>query len=75
MIKHLRTAEFKPYVVFVKPPPIERLRETRRNAKVISDKDDKGSAKPFSVRHINLNFEIFSYYQEKPFLLAKRRNL
>ncbi|XP_071185315.1 MAGUK p55 subfamily member 7-like isoform X2 [Salvelinus alpinus] len=48
MIKHLRTAEFKPYVVFVKPPPIERLRETRRNAKVISGKDDKGSAKPFS---------------------------
>ncbi|CAB1350266.1 unnamed protein product [Coregonus sp. 'balchen'] len=47
-IKHLRTAEFKPYVVFVKPPPIERLRETRRNAKVISGKDDKGSAKPFS---------------------------
>uniref|UniRef100_A0A8K9XIM8 MAGUK p55 scaffold protein 7a n=1 Tax=Oncorhynchus mykiss TaxID=8022 RepID=A0A8K9XIM8_ONCMY len=48
MIKHLRTAEFKPYVVFVKPPPIERLRETRRNAKVISGKDDKGSATPFS---------------------------
>ncbi|XP_045066450.1 MAGUK p55 subfamily member 7 isoform X1 [Coregonus clupeaformis] len=47
-IKHLRTAEFKPYVVFVKPPPIERLRESRRNAKVISGKDDKGSAKPFS---------------------------
>ncbi|CAB1340770.1 unnamed protein product, partial [Coregonus sp. 'balchen'] len=48
-IKHLRTAEFKPYVVFVKPPPIERLRESRRNAKVISGKDDKGSAKPFSM--------------------------
>ncbi|XP_052362877.1 MAGUK p55 subfamily member 7-like isoform X2 [Oncorhynchus keta] len=48
MIKHLRTAELKPYVVFVKPPPIERLRETRRNAKVISGKDDKGSATPFS---------------------------
>ncbi|XP_029555269.1 MAGUK p55 subfamily member 7 [Salmo trutta] len=47
-IKHLRTAEFKPYVVFVKPPPVERLRESRRNAKVISGKDDKGSAKPFS---------------------------
>ncbi|XP_019897417.2 MAGUK p55 subfamily member 7 isoform X3 [Esox lucius] len=47
-VKHLRTAEFKPYVVFVKPPSIERLRETRRNAKVISDKDDRGSAKSFS---------------------------
>uniref|UniRef100_A0A3B3SAG1 MAGUK p55 scaffold protein 7a n=1 Tax=Paramormyrops kingsleyae TaxID=1676925 RepID=A0A3B3SAG1_9TELE len=47
-IKHLRTAEFKPYVVFVKPPTIERLRETRRDAKVISGKDDKCLAKPFS---------------------------
>lgn len=49
-IKHLRTAEFKPFVVFVKPPSIERLKETRRNAKVISGKDDKGNAKPFTVR-------------------------
>uniref|UniRef100_A0A665UXH6 Membrane protein, palmitoylated 7b (MAGUK p55 subfamily member 7) n=1 Tax=Echeneis naucrates TaxID=173247 RepID=A0A665UXH6_ECHNA len=48
MIKHLRTAEFKPFVVFVKPPPIERLRETRKNARIISGKDDKGSAKPFT---------------------------
>ncbi|XP_076617545.1 MAGUK p55 subfamily member 7 isoform X2 [Chaetodon auriga] len=47
-IKHLRTAEFKPFVVFVKPPTIERLRETRQNAKIISGKDDKGSAKPFT---------------------------
>ncbi|KAJ8279210.1 hypothetical protein COCON_G00062760 [Conger conger] len=48
-LKHLRTAEFKPYVVFVKPPPIDRLRESRRNAKTISGKDDKGnSVKPFS---------------------------
>ncbi|XP_062235807.1 MAGUK p55 subfamily member 7 isoform X1 [Platichthys flesus] len=48
MIKHLRTAEFKPYVVFVKPPTIEKLRETRKNGRVISSKDDKGSAKPFT---------------------------
>uniref|UniRef100_A0A8C2DHU9 Membrane protein, palmitoylated 7a (MAGUK p55 subfamily member 7) n=1 Tax=Cyprinus carpio TaxID=7962 RepID=A0A8C2DHU9_CYPCA len=47
-LKHLRTAEFKPYVVFVKPPSIERLRETRKNTKVISGKDDKDSSKPFS---------------------------
>ncbi|XP_056627643.1 MAGUK p55 subfamily member 7 isoform X2 [Triplophysa dalaica] len=47
-LRHLRTAEFKPYVVFVKPPSIERLRETRKNAKVISGKDDKGSSKPFT---------------------------
>uniref|UniRef100_A0A3Q2Z463 MAGUK p55 scaffold protein 7a n=1 Tax=Hippocampus comes TaxID=109280 RepID=A0A3Q2Z463_HIPCM len=47
-LKHLRTAEFKPFVVFVKPPTIERLRLTRMNAKVISGKDDKGSAKTFT---------------------------
>ncbi|XP_030629885.1 MAGUK p55 subfamily member 7 [Chanos chanos] len=47
-LKHLRTAEFKPYIVFVKPPSIERLRETRKNAKIISGKDDKGSSKPFT---------------------------
>ncbi|KAJ3611501.1 hypothetical protein NHX12_021516 [Muraenolepis orangiensis] len=46
-LKHLRTAEFKPLVVFVKPPSVERLRETRRNGKVISSKDDRGTAKPF----------------------------
>lgn len=64
-IKHLRTAEFKPYVVFVKPPPVERLRESRRNAKVISGRDDKGSAKSFSVSHVSKNNEMFSYCQEK----------
>ncbi|XP_067863273.1 MAGUK p55 subfamily member 7 isoform X1 [Heptranchias perlo] len=47
-IKHLRTLEFKPYVIFIKPPSFERLRETRKNAKIISNKDDKGSAKPFT---------------------------
>lgn len=50
MIKHLRTAEFKPFVVFVKPPVIERLMETRQNAKFMSGKDDKASARPFKVR-------------------------
>uniref|UniRef100_A0A7N8X1B7 MAGUK p55 scaffold protein 7a n=1 Tax=Mastacembelus armatus TaxID=205130 RepID=A0A7N8X1B7_9TELE len=47
-LKHLRTSEFKPYVVFVKPPSVERLRETRKSGKMISAKDDKGSSKPFT---------------------------
>ncbi|XP_078272046.1 MAGUK p55 subfamily member 7 isoform X2 [Rhinoraja longicauda] len=47
-IKHLRTLEFKPYVIFIKPPSFERLRETRKNAKIISSKDDKDPAKPFT---------------------------
>ncbi|XP_036133017.1 MAGUK p55 subfamily member 7 [Molossus molossus] len=47
-VKHLRTLEFKPYVIFIKPPSIERLRETRKNAKIISGRDDEGAAKPFT---------------------------
>lgn len=48
IIKHLRTAEFKPFIVFVKPPSIEKLRETRQNGKVVAGKDDSESAKPFT---------------------------
>ncbi|XP_053778871.1 MAGUK p55 subfamily member 7 isoform X3 [Desmodus rotundus] len=47
-VKHLRTLEFKPYVIFIKPPSIERLRETRKNAKIISSRDDQGATKPFT---------------------------
>ncbi|XP_019387034.1 PREDICTED: MAGUK p55 subfamily member 7 isoform X2 [Crocodylus porosus] len=47
-VKHLRTYEFKPFVIFIKPPSLERLRETRKNAKIISSKDEKGTAKPFT---------------------------
>ncbi|XP_069504208.1 MAGUK p55 subfamily member 7 isoform X2 [Ambystoma mexicanum] len=47
-IKHLRTLEFKPFVIFIKPPSVDRLRETRRNAKVMSTRDEKGTAKPFT---------------------------
>ncbi|XP_054888922.1 MAGUK p55 subfamily member 7-like isoform X2 [Poeciliopsis prolifica] len=36
-IKHVYTSEFKPYVVFVKPPRIEELRLTRRRAKFVCD--------------------------------------
>ncbi|KAG7324789.1 hypothetical protein KOW79_011105 [Hemibagrus wyckioides] len=47
-LKHLRTAEFKPFVVFVKPPSIQRMRETRKNAKTISGKGDKDTSKPLT---------------------------
>ncbi|XP_065254544.1 MAGUK p55 subfamily member 7 [Emys orbicularis] len=47
-VKHLRTLEFKPFVIFIKPPSLERLRETRKNAKIISSKDEKVAAKPFA---------------------------
>ncbi|KAG7455227.1 hypothetical protein MATL_G00254320 [Megalops atlanticus] len=47
-IKPLRTKEFKPYVVFMKPPPLQHLQQSRRNVKVIYSQDEKGSAKLFS---------------------------
>lgn len=58
IIKHLRTAEFKPFIVFVKPPSIETLRETRQNGKVVAGKDDNKLAKPFTVRESL--FSVFS---------------
>uniref|UniRef100_A0A3B4WRY0 Membrane palmitoylated protein 7 n=1 Tax=Seriola lalandi dorsalis TaxID=1841481 RepID=A0A3B4WRY0_SERLL len=46
-IKHVYTSEFKPYVVFVKPPRIEELRLTRRRAKFISDEEDTNPEEDF----------------------------
>ena len=47
-LKLLRTAEFKAFVVLIKPPSLERLKATRgeRNAK--STFDEKNS-RPFTV--------------------------
>ncbi|KAM9342306.1 MAGUK p55 subfamily member 4-like [Pholidichthys leucotaenia] len=36
-IQLLRTKKFKPYMIFVKPPSPERLRQTRRNARIITN--------------------------------------
>ncbi|KAM7378930.1 hypothetical protein PAMP_004518 [Pampus punctatissimus] len=47
-IKHVYTSDFKPYVVFVKPPRIEELRLTRRRAKFICDEEDMNSVRIFS---------------------------
>lgn len=43
------TSEFKPYVVFVKPPCIEELRLTRRRVKFICDEEDTNPVRVFSV--------------------------
>ncbi|XP_078120964.1 MAGUK p55 subfamily member 7-like [Sander vitreus] len=47
-IKHVYTAEFKPYVVFVKPPHIQELRLTRRRAEFTCAEEDKNSVRIFS---------------------------
>lgn len=49
-IAALYTSEFKPYVVFVKPPSIDRLRLSRRNAKVLSSQNEQALTKIFTVR-------------------------
>lgn len=49
-IKRVYTSEFKPYVVFVKPPRIEELRLTRRRAKFVCDEEDTNQVRIFSVR-------------------------
>ncbi|XP_051554934.1 MAGUK p55 subfamily member 7-like [Myxocyprinus asiaticus] len=46
-ISALYTTEFKPYVVFVKPPSIEHLRLSRRKAKVLSCPDEQTPTKTF----------------------------
>ncbi|KAA0718969.1 MAGUK p55 subfamily member 7 [Triplophysa tibetana] len=48
VIEALNTTEFKPYVVFVKPPSIERLKLSRRKAKVLSSPNEQKSTKTFT---------------------------
>lgn len=60
-IKYVYTSEFKPYVVFVKPPRIEELRLTRRRAKFVCDEDSK-QVRMFSVsQHAHLQPTISIY--------------
>ncbi|XP_061151428.1 MAGUK p55 subfamily member 7-like [Syngnathus typhle] len=47
-LKHVYTLEFKPYVVFVKPPRIEELRLTRRRTKFICDEEEPNQVRMFS---------------------------
>ncbi|CAL8344001.1 unnamed protein product [Merluccius merluccius] len=46
-IKRVYTAEFRPYLVFVKPPRLEELRLTRRRAKFLTE-EERGPARMFS---------------------------
>uniref|UniRef100_A0A672H8Y8 Membrane protein, palmitoylated 7b (MAGUK p55 subfamily member 7) n=1 Tax=Salarias fasciatus TaxID=181472 RepID=A0A672H8Y8_SALFA len=46
-LKHVYSAEFKPFVVFVKPPRIEELRLTRRRAKFVCDDEESSPDEDF----------------------------
>ncbi|KAI4902123.1 hypothetical protein NFI96_004396 [Prochilodus magdalenae] len=47
-IKTLHTAEFKPYVVFVRPPALEQLRLSRRRARILA-----GCSEPTPMRNFS----------------------
>ncbi|XP_072297205.1 MAGUK p55 subfamily member 7-like [Eucyclogobius newberryi] len=47
-MKRVYTAEYRPFVVFVKPPRIEELRLTRRRAKFICVEEDKNPVRTFT---------------------------
>ncbi|XP_037537899.1 MAGUK p55 subfamily member 7-like [Nematolebias whitei] len=48
-IKYVYSFDFKPYVVFVKPPRIEELRLTRRRAKFLCGKENANQVRIFST--------------------------
>ena len=47
-MKYLRTAEFKPYVIYIKPPPLALLKQTRQAAHAKSTFDE-ASSRGFTV--------------------------
>ncbi|XP_030642533.1 MAGUK p55 subfamily member 4 [Chanos chanos] len=61
-IRSIRTKTLKPYVIFVKPPGIERMRQSRRDAKILADNCTK---RPFSD-------EDFEEIEESAWLLEMR---
>ena len=50
-LKYLRTAEFKPYVIYIKPPTLAVLKETRLAAHARSTFDENNS-RGFTVSYI-----------------------
>ncbi|XP_034038452.1 MAGUK p55 subfamily member 7-like [Thalassophryne amazonica] len=76
-IIHVYTSEFKPYVVFVKPPCIEELHLTRSRAKSICDEEKKNPVRVFSPIIVpNLIGKIFTFDDMWHFgdLLSSRSN-
>ncbi|CAL4220871.1 unnamed protein product, partial [Meganyctiphanes norvegica] len=52
-LKYLRTCEFKPYVIYVKPPTLAVLKETRQAAHAMST-FDKNSSRGFTDEELRL---------------------
>lgn len=53
-LRFIRTAEIKPYVIFIKSPPFTDLQSTRQKQNAVFVYE--GNARPFTVRIIYLSF-------------------
>lgn len=61
-LKLLCTAELKPYVIFVKPPPFELLKETRNSAQSSFD-ENYSRGFTVSVLYYNIYYNIIIIYK------------
>lgn len=57
-LKMLRTPQMKPYIIYIKPPRFEILKETRNEARARSTFDETNS-RGFKVYDRNKTFKIF----------------
>lgn len=60
-LKMLRTPQLKPYIIYIKPPPLEVLKETR-NAAHARSTFDANNSRGFTVSILLINFFI-SYFK------------
>lgn len=58
-LKALRTAQLKPYIIHIRPPPLDELKETRTTARAKSTFEET-SSRAFSVRKKTCKSLIFS---------------
>lgn len=61
-IQAVRTHELRAYIIYVKPPPLERLRETRRDSYITTNYYVN---RPFKVRFLRaqIRLNVTSSYQ------------
>ena len=58
-LKMLRTPQLKPYIIYIKPPPLDRLKETR-NAVHARSTFDVNNSRGFTVRMRPSRFSIMN---------------
>jgi hypothetical protein len=58
----LRIPQLKPYIIYIKPPPFDILKETR-NASYARSTFDENNSRGFTVSMIVFGVHITIYYQ------------